>query len=276
MTDPIHLVLAYRCLDEPASALAEALYGIAYDEVIRPVRAGRFAPPSYKVTRYPHAAALASFIEDALSGLYAHDGRSRNRERLDGWWRRDLDTGDWHPTSIDAIAATVSRSFGTILAEAKKRRDTEAARLPKRNADEYEAALPAYEEAELRYRIISSATSALASVSRSATSALVLLRERLTLTPADIESIAAAWLTDHLDELPIHGNRISVSAVKDLHAAEDASLPVQTLYRGLDAVLGPRLRRVEWSLVNLAAEATPEAEPVQRGEHPSHDEEPAA
>lgn len=256
-------VLRYTTLDVEPESLARSLYGPTWREALRLNDAG------WTTRRDPLPAFAADFLAEVLVGSVAHDGRSTREARSSGWWLRSA-SGEWRPASLDAIGRDLHRVVLSISTEATERRAAAEARLRDAKGSDHarkpgEARSLAFrrqvEEAETRARseslrvaILSALSHLIASLGRNMAATFAALRDRLPLPADALLVIAERWLDDALlvgDVTPSPAGRISVAEVRDAYERQARSgdaLPLQTLYRSLDSLLGARIRRVEWSL----------------------------
>jgi hypothetical protein len=248
-----------RAFNVHPEALAASLYGPAWREAVHQTATGW-----WRTSRDPLPTFLADFLGDVLRDVVAHDGRSTRESRAGGWWRRSS-SGVWSPTSVEGVAAMLHADLSEILAEALA--DAERVRAEARRAPDGAPIHGQVRAASIRAAVLSGLSHVVASIGKHLSGALRILRERSALTmPADaLRAVASSWLDDALDRgdlTPVRG-RLLVADVKALHDDQtrsgEAVLPLLALYRALDDLLGPRLRRIEWPLTDASATEEPAA-----------------
>lgn len=255
-------LLDYLTLATPPEDLARSLYGPTWREAVRRT------PFGFRTVRDPLPGHLADFLADVLSGVIAHDGRSTRDGRTRGWWLRDAASGSWSSTTFDAVGLRLHRDVLDLLDRASAALDEARAKADARKR----AARPSEHEREeidreetrgpaLRLAVLSGLSHAIASLGRNLAATLAGLRDRLPLPIEARHTIAREWLYEALDlgDLDPRGDRLLTAEVREVwqeHEASGASvLPLQMLYRALDDLLGPRSRRVAWTLPEVLAEA---------------------
>jgi hypothetical protein len=118
-------------------------------------------------------------------------------------------------------------------------------------------------EEALRSALLSGVSVLVAGMGRNVGATFAALRDRLPIPTEALLAIAERWLDDALlvgDVTPTPAGRISVAEVRDAYERQARSgdvLPLQTLYRSLDVLLGARVRRVEWNLPDTSREEIP-------------------
>jgi hypothetical protein len=119
--------------------------------------------------------------------------------------------------------------------------------------------------ASLRVAILSALSHLIASHGRNLSASFAALRDRLPLPAEALLAIARAWLDDAIlvgDVTVSPAGRVSVAEVREAHERQSRSgeaLPLRTLYGALDALLGDRIRRVEWVLPDPRPRPGPKA-----------------
>jgi hypothetical protein len=108
-----HLLAEVEC------GRAETILGALYSDRRRGVFEGSHW--TTRAARRPPVAGLATFIEPIVRGRIANDGSPPNRQtRCAGWWYLS-DSGEWHETSLAAIAAGVHAGVRTLADSADAR-----------------------------------------------------------------------------------------------------------------------------------------------------------
>lgn len=256
LLDPEALrLLEYLTLHDDPRNLAASLYGPAWREAVAVTEGG-----GYRTKRDPLPAFLADFLAEALLGVVGHDGRSTREGRSLGWWMR-YPSGSWRPASVEEIGTALTRLVVALQTRAADQREAALRRfLAATDRAAKEAAKTDADAEALRVALLSGLAHAIASLGRTLSAAFTALRDRLPLPEPVLREIAREWLETALDLgdlTPDPRGRIAVADVRDAYERTrtvEVCLPLQTLYRCLDAILGPRHRLREWSLGALDVE----------------------
>lgn len=262
-------------LDTSGEDLARLLYGPRWREAMRHRPDG----VGWEARRGLLPGDLAKVLAPVLRGVLAHDGRSTHENRSGGWWLLRPPTGwePWAPASVatllhdavdDVLTEVLTREeeargdaeYAAILARRERdvvNRETDPERVRQHETQERDALARAREE-NFRAGLLNGLRVTAATSGRAFEVALWGLRGRddFTLNQTSRNAIALDWLESKLDFGEVSPDASNRIAVADVRAAYDAHegpvLPLRSLYNALDALLGPRLRRVAWSLDQLA------------------------